>query len=75
MLLHVPIANWRGVFLNQTIYIQGFLSSKKTNKEKELNIEYMLSGMHSGMGTCLGEVLESKGIFECSKERLYLQGI
>ncbi len=57
MLLHIPIANWRGIFLSQTIYIQRFLSSEKTNKKKELNIEWMLSEMHNGMGTCLGVVL------------------
>lgn len=57
MLLHIPIANWRGIFLSQTMYIQGFMSSKKINKEKELNIEWMLSGMHSGMGTCTRVVL------------------
>jgi hypothetical protein len=57
MLLHIPIANWRGIFLNQTIYIQGFLSSKKTKKKKELNTKWMLNGMHSGMGTYPGVVL------------------
>jgi hypothetical protein len=57
MSLHIPIANWRGIFLSQTIYIQGFMSSEKINKEKELNIVWILCGMHSGMGTCPRVVL------------------
>ncbi len=40
------------------IYIYKVLClQKKMTKEKELNIEWMLSGMHSGMGTCPGVVL------------------